>query len=224
MDVRSEEQQERAERLVSAFVLRLRSGDAAGAWMLFVGTYAANLQKVIRRFAADEESRSDCFVFVCEHLRAQDCRRLSRFEQDGSARFTTWLYAVVYNLCLDWKRHQRPRLQLVPLDEADIDRLSMQAGNPPARDPANLAEEQIDRIRLARALDRLPAEDRLLVRLRYEKELTLAELVGIASLRNAQAVDRRLRSIIGRLQREFESTAAETAPAHPYHPSETRGR
>jgi RNA polymerase sigma-70 factor (ECF subfamily) len=209
MGKRSEEQEDGSQRVVPAFVLRLRSGDPASAWTLFLSAYSTNLMKVIRRLATDEESRSDCFVFVCEHLRAQDCRRLARFEPDGTARFTTWLYSVTWNLCLDWKRTQRPHLHLVGLDDADIDDAPAVRENALAHNPAVQVEQQMDRTRLARALDRLPAQDRLLIRLRYEKELTLAELARISGLANAQAVDRRLRALLAVLQAEMHRSAAE---------------
>ena len=56
--------------------------------------------------------------------------------------------------------------------------------------------------RLDRALERLDAGERLLIRLRFEKGLTLEQVARLARLGNAQAADRRLREILERLRRE----------------------
>ena len=54
----------------------------------------------------DSDFVPDCFQFVCEGLSANSFRRLRRFRPEGPAVFSTWLRAVVRNLCLDWRRRQ----------------------------------------------------------------------------------------------------------------------
>jgi RNA polymerase sigma factor (sigma-70 family) len=49
---------------------------------------------------------------VCEKLSEKKYRRLLAFHPDGRARFSTWLRAVVRNLCLDWLRSQFGRRQV----------------------------------------------------------------------------------------------------------------
>lgn len=53
---------------------------------------------------------------------------------------------------------------------------------------------------LVRKLSRLSNQDRLLVRLRFEQELTLEQIAKLLDLGNAQRVDRQLKQIISQLR------------------------
>jgi RNA polymerase sigma factor (sigma-70 family) len=70
-------------------------------------------------------------------------------------------------------------------------------------DPESLAALEEQRTALTRALSRLPAPDRLLIRLRFEHELTLEEVGRITKSGDAQSVDRRIRGILERLRKEM---------------------
>ncbi len=60
-------------------------------------------------FAQNADASGDCFLFICEKLAAKEYRRLRSFRRDGKAQFSTWLRAVVRNLCLDWYRSRYGR-------------------------------------------------------------------------------------------------------------------
>ncbi|MFB3923163.1 MAG: RNA polymerase sigma factor [Terriglobia bacterium] len=66
--------------------------------------------------------------------------------------------------------------------------------------PETLAAWNQQRARLARVVADLPASDRLLLRLRYEEDLTFDKIARIMGLKDAQAADRRIRDILARLQ------------------------
>ncbi len=87
-----------------------------------------------------------------------------RWRHDGDARFKTWLYRVVVNLCLDRRR----RLPALPLEVA---------GDP--SDPAPNSLEQVyagEAARLvAQALDELPPRQRAAVILCYYAGVSAAE-------------------------------------------------
>jgi DNA-directed RNA polymerase specialized sigma24 family protein len=68
-------------------------------------------------------------------------------------------------------------------------------------DPEGVALLRESQDRLASALATLDAEDRLLVRLHFERGATLATLATMFGLSNPQAMHRRLRSILERLRR-----------------------
>ena len=82
------------------------------AWPLFLQMYSNRVLQIIGRFAKDEDDRSDCFLFVCEQLNRKNCRRLRKFNPAGPAMFTTWLHAVIFNLCRDWRRTKFPRYRI----------------------------------------------------------------------------------------------------------------
>lgn len=95
----------------------LRDGQADAAWEAFLARYHRLILASIRHYVADHDDVMDAFARVCESLRDHDLARLRKFVEptDGtrSARFTTWLVAVVRNLTVDWLRHRdgRPRRQ-----------------------------------------------------------------------------------------------------------------
>jgi len=83
------------------------------------------IMQASRRFASGSENASDCFLFVCEGLSDNGFRRLRSFRPGGPARFSTWLKAVVVNLCIDWRRKRHGRVRpfvavsgLPPLEQA----------------------------------------------------------------------------------------------------------
>ena len=70
-------------------------------------------------------------------------------------------------------------------------------------DPEQWAGQQQEQEALAKALKKLPAPDRLLVRLRYEQGLTLGKVAELTGLKDAQTSDRRIRSILDTLREEL---------------------
>ncbi len=263
------------ERAIAGILSGLRSRLAQDAWAAFLESYSALILQVVHSFERDPDHVSDCFLFVCEQLSRKRFRRLRSFRPQGRARFSTWLRAVVRNLCLDWHRKEFGRhrvLQSVArlpaleqdlfrglyqqglsldeafaqlrisysgltgtqLDEAEKrirDRLSLrqlwllsrrlprvvplvhgpdqtelnlqQEMPDPGPSPETLADFGERQAALSEALSRLSARDRLLVRLRFEQELTLHEVARIARLGDAQRADRKLREILERLRKEM---------------------
>jgi RNA polymerase sigma factor (sigma-70 family) len=98
-------------RPVEQILIRLASEDRERAWSEFLDLYSPLILQVVHRFETEEDRAGECFLFVCEQLSANGCRRLRRFDPAGPAKFSTWLRVVARNLCLDWRRKEigRPR-------------------------------------------------------------------------------------------------------------------
>src|SRR4051812_5785336 len=99
---------------VSDWIARLHDHDPDGAWDLFVEHYRRLIFAAIRHYTTEHDEVMDVFALVCESLRADDLARLRRYLADGThtARFSTWLVAVVRNLTVDWFRHRDGRKRL----------------------------------------------------------------------------------------------------------------
>ena len=256
-------------------VLRLARGES-GAWSEFLEQYAPVIFQVVGLFEDDEDRRSDCFLYVCEHLRRKSFRRLRQFRSEGPAVFTTWLRAVTRNLYLDWRRSRfgrqswmriaarlptlereafrlmvqqgmtisetlgslqllypnisrtelrvamdrledslggspvskfRSRRPMVVSLTRDTDRMDGPSLRPvvdPKPDPEGLALLAESRSRLLAAMSHLSGQHQLLLRLRFEEELTLAEIARLIGVDNPQAADRRIRAALECLRREME--------------------
>jgi RNA polymerase sigma factor (sigma-70 family) len=87
----------------------LASSEHQSAWCAFLGRYSGLIYHVVRSFDHDPDRGGNCFLFVCEQLSDKNFRRLRKFEVGGRATFSTWLCAVVRNLCLDWHRKEHGR-------------------------------------------------------------------------------------------------------------------
>jgi RNA polymerase sigma factor (sigma-70 family) len=255
----------------------LGSGDPEQAWTDFLREYAGQMLQVVRYFESDPDRSSDCFQFVCERLVDDRFRRLRKFKTAGSAKFSTWLRAVVRNLCLDWRRREFGRLRTfrsiarLPLFDQEVFRLIYERGNTtedcvqqlasqfpqvslehvaesrqrieneltadqrwllrrrvakstPAthtdlNETENLAREIPDcqpspeeqtirnenRATLRALMRGLTTDERLLVRLRFEEDLTLEQCAKLVGMGNAQRVDRQLKDILARLRNSMDS-------------------
>jgi RNA polymerase sigma-70 factor, ECF subfamily len=96
------------------------------------------------------------------------------------ARFTTWLYRIVVNLCIDHKRRLQPEPMPEDFDPAD-----------PAAGTVETLEVMERDATLARALSELPPRQRAAMTLIYDEGLSGADAARILGL-SAKAVERLL--------------------------------
>jgi RNA polymerase sigma-70 factor, ECF subfamily len=94
------------------------------------------------------------------------------------ARFRTWLYRIVLNLCIN--RYPRLRRELNELTHDEM--LDISEPVSVALEPLARLELQEQHAFLHREIDRLPEQYRLLVSLRYQNELSYDEIAGLLSL------------------------------------------
>jgi RNA polymerase sigma factor (sigma-70 family) len=254
---------------------QINSRDPEEAWGVFLDEYSTTILQVVRYIERDSDSVPDCFQFVCERLSANSFLRLRKFQPQGPAVFSTWLRAVVRNLCLDWRRkqfgrhrffksisrlsvldqevfrqlHERhasfdetvqslrsafpdithaqlaeswarieqalsPRQRRL-LDARLFQRASQATGSfdeiatakvnvvDPAPDPEAQALFKERATALRRAVGCLSPRERILIRLRFEQELTLEQVAKLLDLGNAQRVERQVKAILEKLREEL---------------------
>jgi len=144
-------------------VVRARQGDEAAFEQLVLRhqRYVFNLAyRVLGDYTEAEDMTQEAFVRVW--------RGLSGFR--GQARFTTWLYRIVHNLCLNrLPGLQRELLQTEALEEVLAD---------PGPSPADLFAVREQMVFLHAQLDRLPEKYRLVLTLRYLQHLSYDEIAA----------------------------------------------
>ena len=144
-------------------VARARQGDEAAFEQLVLRhqRYVFNLAyRVLGDYAEAEDVTQEAFVRVW--------RGLSGFR--GQARFTTWLYRIVHNLCPNrLPGLRRELLQTEPLEEVLAN---------PDPSPADLFDVRERLAFLHAQLDRLPEKYRLVLTLRYLQHLSYAEVAA----------------------------------------------
>ena len=144
---------------------RCRDGDRDALRELF-DAYGARVYSIARHFFGGDDGRArdvtqDVFVKIIE--------RIGQFE--GTARFSTWLYRLTVNACLDERRRER-RLVLLP----DLPDRTESEGSAPQSVAFDRAETS-DRI--AKAVSELTPPLRAAVLLRYFEGLSYDEIADV---------------------------------------------
>lgn len=92
-------------------------------------------------------------------------RNIEKFKPDSKASFGTWIITIAKNCFLDYMRHEK-------IHTEDIEDFEI----PDKNDVASTVEKKLQYEEVLTAVDRLPKEQGLLIRLKYEESLTLAEI------------------------------------------------
>lgn len=117
---------------------------------------------------------SKCLAILKDEMLAEDATQeifmkiflnLSRFEE--KAKFSTWIYSITYNYCIDYLR----RKQKGDIFSEDIEKA------------ADVQEEIPDEVliemeakQLKRVLDQIPAGDRTILLMKYQDDLSIKEI------------------------------------------------
>lgn len=151
-----------------ALIARARRGDTA-AFEALVARHGPLVYNVALRTLRDPLEAED----VAQETFLRAWRGLPAFR--GAARFDTWLYRIVANLC--YNRLPRLRADLAALDPDEAADLADER----QRADAGLLSEEL-RQRLHRAIDALPDGYRLLVTLRHLQGMSYAEIAAATDL------------------------------------------
>jgi RNA polymerase sigma factor (sigma-70 family) len=190
--------------------------EADSAWAAFLAVYSPLLLKVASTFAPGYDGALDRYAYMLDEIRRGDCRRLRAYSADGRGRFSTWLAVVARRLCLDHyrQRYGRDRGGSRPTVTPDRSRAARRGlvdlcGAPDElcgladtslADPADEVDTHTRQASLHRAIDLLCPGDRLLIRLRFEQELTAREIAPLLGLPSPFHVYRRLDRVCGELR------------------------
>jgi len=151
------------------------------AFVALVAQHDSALRALAFRLLGDADRMDDAL----QEGYARAFRGLGRFR--GDSTHATWLYRIVYNVCIEELRRSR-RLRLVQLEEADE----------PAEAAREVAETIATRIGLADALARLAPEDRaavLLVDAQGFDYRSAAEITGVPEGTIASRLNRARRAL-----------------------------
>jgi RNA polymerase sigma-70 factor (ECF subfamily) len=148
-----------------------------------VTRYGPVALRIAGRMARDRQSAED----IAQEAMVRVWRRASEFDA-RRARFSTWLYRIVVNLCIDSVRTPQPVPLPEGLDPAD-----------PAENAAEAMEVDERRAALVRAIEGLPSRQRAALALVYHEGLSGAEAAQVLGV-SAKAVERLLARARSRLR------------------------
>lgn len=129
--------------------------------------------RMLRSVQDAEDVAQETFLRVYTHL--------DRF--DPKHRFSTWIYRIASNLCIDRIRKKKPQYSLdqpISDGESGQDWYSLQSGNDPTPEESLLSLEA--RNQVIEGLEQLPPQYKAIVVLRYFHDMSLAEIGEVVSL------------------------------------------
>jgi RNA polymerase sigma factor (sigma-70 family) len=196
------------------------------AWAEFVNRHSRLILHVSRSHGGDRDAVMDRYAFILERLHDDDLRRLRTWTRERRSQFTTWLTVVAQRASLDLyrSRYGRPRddssssaeriarrrLADLLVDEIVDERLSDDSGNGATHPELSLrSSELVDR--LHEAVRGIPAEDQLLLALRYRDSLTAAQIARTLNYPSQFQVYRRLDRVLATLRLALRRRGVEDA-------------
>ena len=182
-----------SEESESALIARAKAGDPDAISGLYE-RYAPQIRRYIASRLGDPSQAED----ICGDVFVKVLESLDRYEDRGWP-FSAWLYRIAYARTVDVLRQARRRPSL-PLDEALLGSLE-----PP--DEAVMARLSYHEI--ARIMEELTSDQRLVLRLRFGEDRSLAEI--------AQSLGRSVGSVKA-LQHRGLTRLAQVLAAQPGYP------
>lgn len=198
--------------------------DRERAWNDFLSDYNALLLHVSRSLGGDHDAAMDRYTFVLEALRKDDYRRLRAYVSEGRGSFHTWLAVVAGRICLDEYRHRYGRLQgespeaterhaqrrsLADLASSALDLDVLPASGDESPDRRVEAAERRTAVEAALAV--LAPADRLVLRLRFEDELSVPEIARLLGEDSPFRLYRRIEKTLSVLRESLRKHG----PEHP---------
>jgi RNA polymerase sigma factor (sigma-70 family) len=175
-----------AEPADDALMLAYAAGDARAFEQLY-GRHRGPLYRFLMRQLRNTALADEMFQDVWQRVIA------ARASWQPDAAFSTWLFRIAHNRLNDHWRAQRHR----PAAPEDADERTARVADPET--PERQLSEFEQRRDLQRALDALPEEQREVLVLRLEQELTLEEIGRITGV-GRETVKSRLRYAMDKLR------------------------
>lgn len=159
-------------------VQRVQAGET-DAFEVLVRRHEKRIFNILYRWLGDHDEAAEAAqeVFLSAY------RSLKKFR--GDATFSTWLYRIAVNHAKDRRKNLNTvRQRMVPLETADPEG----DGGPvtrlphPGPDPAQGAEQQEVQERVQQALNRLDADDALLILLHDLQDVSYEEIVQVLGI------------------------------------------
>ena len=180
------------------------------AWQRFVATYSRLLLHTARALHSDYDAAMDGYAYLLEQLQRDDFGRLRAYTPEARSKFTTWLVVVARRICVDRLREKygrsgetrAVRRRLVDLLTDELDPHT--TADPSPRNPeSELRTRELTRA-LTGAVSCLEPRDRLLLKLRFEDELSAREIGQLLHFPTPFHVYRRLNGILAELKASLE--------------------
>ncbi len=163
----------------------------SGNTSLFGELYDRYANKIYRKCISMVKNTEDAQDLAHEVL-VKAFLNISKFA--GNSSFSTWVYAIPYNQCIDFIRSKQ-RLKISDTDNERLPDLTDESGE-------ELSDKELFEIEinlLMQLLQQLNADDRAILLMKYQDDMSIEDIQTILSL-NSSAVKMRLKRARDRLR------------------------
>ena len=189
-------------------MIRLAADGDMAAFEQLVTTHQPAIYRLALRMTGNPEDAAD----MTQEAFLRAWRGLGSFQADSS--LSTWLFRLTSNVCIDFLRAARRHL-VVPISGLDADGEEYTLDAP---DPAKLPEEE-----LRAAMDLLAPEQRLILSLRVENDLSYTDIAAVLGVREG-TVKSRLARARDQLRKKLSQSGNKAAAASSNPQKGGRGR
>lgn len=146
-----------------------------------------------------------CFSILQDRALAEDAAqdvftkiflRLSSF--NGKSKFSTWIYSITYNYCIDLVRKNKKQKYILSVDRENTPEI---ADNKEISD-AELLEIELER--LSKILDNISPEDKAILILKYQDGISIREISKIIN-KSESAVKMQLKRAKAKIKKHHDS-------------------
>lgn len=116
---------------------------------------------LLKNEAAAKDAMQDIFIKIFI--------KLSSFK--GTARFSTWVYSITYNYCIDVIRKRK---KYATVFTEHLENLELHSEEIPDN---SLLEIRVERLKII--LDKIPAKDKAILLMKYQQEMPIKEIAAI---------------------------------------------
>ena len=178
-------------------ISRASAGDHA-AFQALVERHRSMVYRVAYQFAGNHHDAED----IAQEVFIKVFRSLDRFRQD--AQLTSWMYRIVMNACIDFRRRHSPAASAPFGEEAELRMLNTPEESPGPEDTTYAGE--LGEV-LQAEIGRLPPGQRLVFVMRHHQGLKLGEIADALGLAEG-TVKRQLHAAVHRLRHSLSSVRA----------------
>ncbi len=121
---------------------------------------------------------SKCISLLKEEALAKDAAQevftkifLNLAKFSDRSKFSTWVYSITYNYCIDFLRKKKKEKNLFSSEMEDPPDLEEEVPD------TELLEMEVGRLKVV--LERLPEGDKAILLMKYQEEMSIREIAGI---------------------------------------------